>query len=127
MLSRNFFLWKNVFLFHMIGKKLCFPSHEKTIFWLRKVLKKKITSTMKIPIPFNSLFPLQMFTSFRFFFSVYLYTIMLSTDLLTFEIIFVLSPVYTMQVLHPSLHSSFLIVYTIQETWIKKLERTWME
>ena len=27
-----------------------------------------------------------------------------------------LSPVYTMQVLHPSLHSSFLIVYTIQET-----------
>ena len=43
-----------------------------------------------------------------------------------------LSPVYTMQVLHPSLHSSFLnssflIVYTIQETWFKKLERTWME
>ena len=30
--------------------------------------------------------------------------------------IFLLSPVYTMQVLHPSLHSSFLIVYTIQET-----------
>jgi hypothetical protein len=28
-----------------------------------------------------------------------------------------LSPVYTMQVLHPSLHSSFLIVYTIQKTW----------
>jgi hypothetical protein len=44
----------------------------------------------------------------------------------------VLSPVYTIQVLHPSLHSSFLnssflIVHTIQETWIKKLERTWME
>ena len=46
--------------------------------------------------------------------------------------ILALSPVYTIQVLHPSLHSSFLnssflIVYTIQETWIKKLERTWME
>jgi hypothetical protein len=38
----------------------------------------------------------------------------------------------TMQVLHPSLHSSFLnssflIVYTIEETWIKNLERNWME